>query len=145
MESERRMIIRRSYALFNGTVEEIMFVCIWNSLWEYGALLIAPFLRSQKEMLFWLNGLINTAKCSALNAWSDLNSPAGENTALHRFARNYYSAVVSRSNGCGKAPATTPPRLDDLHEGCSGVRQMPADDISRGKQPSGAARQISPV
>lgn len=96
-------------------------------------------------MLFWLNTLINTAKCRALIAPSDSNSPAGENTALHRFARNYYSAVVWRSNGCGKAPATTPPRLDDLHEGCSEERQMPADDISRGKRPSGAARQISPL
>lgn len=45
----------------------------------------------------------------------------------------------------GKAPATTPPRPDDVHEGCSGERQMPADDTSRGTRPSGAARQISPV
>lgn len=53
-------------------------------------------------MLFWLNTLINTAKCSALIARSDPHSPAGENPALHRFARNYYSAVVWRSNGYGK-------------------------------------------
>lgn len=96
-------------------------------------------------MLFWLITLINTAKCSAFIARSDPHSPAGENTALHRFARNDYSAVVSRSNGCGKAPATTPPRPDDVHEGCSGERQMPADDTSRGTRPSGAAWQISEV